>query len=265
MNLIDSRLKPPLAGWVANTAHRIVDQVSTKCRAAYRRQLYDLLPSTGRKSYRDKFVDLRTLSSTTSPTIVDGGAHRGQTIDVLTDVFDRPTIIAIEANPERAAELDMSYTEPSVTVHKGALGAESGEATFNVMTRDDTSSLRTATSQSREMFGNAVTTDSTITIQKHRLDDLLDGPPDILKLDLQGYEYSALKGAESWLDDVPLVLTETAFTEIYEGQELFYELYGLLRGHGFELFGIYDWYLDESGQLVEADVLFQQRKENENQ
>lgn len=69
------------------------------------------------------------------------------------------------------------------------------------------------------------------------LDAALEEEPtvDMLKLDIQGFELTALRHATSVLQRTQVVHCEVSFTEIYEGQALFSEVEQHMRGCGFEL------------------------------
>ena len=64
----------------------------------------------------------------------------------------------------------------------------------------------------------------------------------VLKLDIQGYEAAALRGAGGMLaaGRIDLVYTEVLFASLYEGQAYFCDLAGALAAHRYELFGIYN-------------------------
>ncbi len=70
-----------------------------------------------------------------------------------------------------------------------------------------------------------------------RLDDLLGHVPavDFLKLDIQGAELAALKGASATLARTAVIQVEVEFAPIYQGQPLFAEVELLLRQAGFTL------------------------------
>eukprot|EP00929_Paragymnodinium_shiwhaense_P032623 TRINITY_DN18052_c0_g1_i1.p1 TRINITY_DN18052_c0_g1~~TRINITY_DN18052_c0_g1_i1.p1 ORF type:complete len:340 (+),score=95.59 TRINITY_DN18052_c0_g1_i1:92-1111(+) len=73
-------------------------------------------------------------------------------------------------------------------------------------------------------------------VQTHRLDDLaedLGSRVDFLKLDVQGFELSVLKGAEKLLQSVLVLHTEVEFVELYEKQPLFAEVDQYMRQRGF--------------------------------
>lgn len=73
-------------------------------------------------------------------------------------------------------------------------------------------------------------------VHTHRLDDLsqeLGDRVDFLKLDVQGFELSVLKGAQELLKKVLVLHTEVEFVEMYEKQPLFAEVDQFLRQQGF--------------------------------
>ncbi|MFN4202973.1 MAG: FkbM family methyltransferase [Tabrizicola sp.] len=71
-----------------------------------------------------------------------------------------------------------------------------------------------------------------------RLDDLADLPRiDLLKIDIQGGELAAFRGAAGKLSAALCVQTETAFIPIYRDQPLFAEQDACLRDLGLRFFG----------------------------
>ncbi len=55
---------------------------------------------------------------------------------------------------------------------------------------------------------------------------------------------------------VCLVYCEVLFTEYYEGQACFHEIYEQLRNKGYRLVGLYTLNRDESRHLTWCDALF---------
>ena len=96
-------------------------------------------------------------------------------------------------------------------------------------------------------FGWDTDPESTETVERHEfetvtLDQVLrrEGPtlppPDYLSIDTQGTELEILEGAGGTLDrNVLAVFVEVGFAPTYEGQPMFSELEGFLRGRGFRL------------------------------
>jgi len=82
-----------------------------------------------------------------------------------------------------------------------------------------------------------------------------------LKLDTQGSELLALKGAERTLESVDVIYCETSFTELYDGQCLFHEVYDFLRGHDFVYHGSLNesWFYPQFKPALSENSLFVRR------
>jgi hypothetical protein len=78
----------------------------------------------------------------------------------------------------------------------------------------------------------------------------------LLKLDLQGYEIEALKGARAVLGRTDYVLLETAFKRLYENEPLFEDLADYLRTAGFHFLRPVGFETDFRGEVVQMDALF---------
>jgi len=94
-------------------------------------------------------------------------------------------------------------------------------------------------------------------VEMVRLADILpDTSIDIFKLDIQGYELEALRGANHLLKEIPLVFTEVEFIPLYQNQPLFSDLEQFLRSCGFRLYNLYELWTHPDGQLTAGDALF---------
>ncbi len=81
---------------------------------------------------------------------------------------------------------------------------------------------------------------------------------DLLKMDLQGGELLALRGAAGLLraGAVDVIYTEVVTVPHYHGQCYFHEVTAELYAHGFRLFGVYNFDLSPVGQLTTADAIY---------
>ena len=79
---------------------------------------------------------------------------------------------------------------------------------------------------------------------------------DVVKLDLQGYDYFALKGALVTLDKVKVVLVEVWFKEIYRGCPGFRDILDLMSDGGFDPFTLCGLHYGEADELLWADAIF---------
>jgi hypothetical protein len=75
------------------------------------------------------------------------------------------------------------------------------------------------------------------TVDVNTLDNIaqeLDLEADVLlKIDVQGYEDRVIMGSQKTLTKVKVIIIETSFHELYEGQPLFADIYELLHKQGF--------------------------------
>jgi FkbM family methyltransferase len=77
---------------------------------------------------------------------------------------------------------------------------------------------------------------NTIDLQTHRIDDLPGlADIDLLKIDCQGYEVEAMRGAEKRLADAVAVIAEVRFMQLYENEPNLGGLDNYLRSQGFML------------------------------
>jgi FkbM family methyltransferase len=215
-------------------------------------------PLYGKMAVRDCFEDVEHLVKADSPLIVDGGAYKGDTVQAFLDRFPSANIIAFEPNPMLVVKLEKRFVlYPNVQIVSKALGPVSKTARINVGAFDATSSLLQPSSIGRQIHKERIGVVRRVEVEQVRLDEVLTQRPiDVLKLDLQGYELEALKGAERALSRVKVILTEVAFVRMYEGGVLFSELDLMLRSKGFDFLNFYDLYTQSTGQLTAGDAIF---------
>lgn len=204
------------------------------------------------------FMDMKKLIEKDNPVIVDGGANNGGTITTFKQYFPKSTILAFE--PLESLGLEENTKEfDNVYIEYLALGEENKYILFNEMNYPDTSSVfihrESDTLQHLKVKEkkkvNMISLDSWS--EKEHFKDI-----DIIKLDLQGYELNALKGAKRLLSSsVKLVYVECSFKEFYINQPLFCDIYQFMTSCGFEIYNIYRDSPEQSLGFV--DVLFTKR------
>lgn len=196
-----------------------------------------------------------------NPVIIDGGAHRGGSVTAFSALLPQAEFHCFEPDPLLVAELRARFSgHDKVNIVQLALGAEAGMAAFNINASRPTNSLLPAANglqsdlqglcQTVEQINVAVTTLDDYCREKHI------AQVDIVKLDLQGYDYMALLGASSVLQHVSVVMVEVLFTEIYKGCRLFPDVLRLLNDRGFELFTLCGIHYGARDELLWADAIF---------
>jgi len=213
------------------------------------------------RDYKDQYVEIKNILNEINihnPTIVDGGAHEGQTIKKMKGYFSDSEIYAFEAIPELANKLKITE-QTKVRVFSNALGEEEKKINFRINSNTATSSILAPDLVDKYHPGLAELCEE-IAVDCVSLDDLLVREeikqPDVIKLDLQGYELNALKGSKQVLVNCKVVLTEIEFVPLYKNQPLFEDVAMFMRQNDYMLYNLFDIQSDRSGQITFADAIF---------
>jgi FkbM family methyltransferase len=227
------------------------------------------LGGTGAADLRSAHIDSLELleliqleSSLPVAVIYDLGANIGTWTALARAVFPSAQVHAFEPLPDHTTKFRQRFgSKPGVTLHQVALGAQSGEAEMDVTTYSDAASLLPLAKASQQYFG--LSQGSRVRVPVTRLDDwrAANGipPPDVIKLDLQGYEIEALRGALGTLSHVRYVISEVSFAEFYVGQPLFTDVVRFLAEQGLFLHAL-GYNTPLGAPLIQNDLLFSRRR-----
>jgi FkbM family methyltransferase len=205
----------------------------------------------------DPYVRLASLLGPDVAVIVDGGANKGRTTARFLDLFPKASVLAFEPIPRLARKLVKRFAgESRVEVRALALGSQAAALTLNILESATCSSLLEPSGIRSKHPDKPMEVAQTVCVEVVRLDDQLASPPDIIKLDLQGFELEALKGAQALLAGVRAVLCEVSFSDLYVGQPLENEVTQWMLESGFTIDGLYNPWFDTSGAILSADALF---------
>ena len=206
-------------------------------------------------------VDHRPMFARVKPDgVVDVGANRGQFALACVSCLPGVPLHSFEPLESEAAVYRRVVPErPGSALHPFALGEEPGVARIHVSARRDSSSLLPIGRLQTEIFPETAEV-GTQEIQVRRLDDLPEawayGRELLLKLDVQGFELSVLKGAVHALGRCRYVYCECSEVELYRGQALAGEIRGFLEAQGFRaVLRLNAAHAD--GRLIQADHLFE--------
>jgi FkbM family methyltransferase len=193
-------------------------------------------------------------------TVIDAGANVGQFARAAAETFPDATVISIEALPASAETLRANLAgHPRVEVIQTAVGSSDGRIQFFPNEYSLASSALPLKTDKVPSFGQ-IRHLGAIDVPLARLDTLFRDRefrgPTLLKLDLQGFELEALKGAQETLAQCDKVLVETTFDPDYEGAPSFDELLTFLHDHGFAFLSALSFFKDSDGRVVEMDALF---------
>jgi FkbM family methyltransferase len=194
-------------------------------------------------------------------TIVDIGANRGQFALAARHFHPTARLISFEPLPSAAEIYRAVFAgDARASLVAAALGPTPGEAVIHVSGLDHSSSLLPITATQETLFPGTAEV-GTDTVRVTRLAEHVSEieSPALLKVDVQGFELQALAGCEDLLDRFDLVYVEASFVELYAGQAFADDIIAWLHARGFSLRGVYDVALDDRGNAVQADFLFDRR------
>jgi FkbM family methyltransferase len=173
--------------------------------------------------------------------VLDVGANEGQFINTSLALMPNVPVYAFEPNPSLIEALQSRYSDSNVRIFPFALGKSPQEASLNISKFSPSSSLLKGSTQLFFEFPEAVLKD-VVKVQIKRLDSLLLDSVDrrefLLKIDVQGFEMDVLKGATDVLEQALVIVCETNFSSLYEGQCAFEEIVSFLHGYNFHLIDI---------------------------
>lgn len=195
--------------------------------------------------------------------ILDVGANEGQAATRYRRLYPAGAITSFEPHPPAAATLRERFAhDPRHETVELAAGASGGTRPFYANGETQTNSLLPRPSAGRRYYrANSLPKEPT-TVGAITLDAFVRqrgmGHVDVLKLDVEGAELRALRGAETLLRNqrIGLIYAEVGFVHRWVGDPLFWEICAFLDGFGYSLYGLFHVRRDENGQTRTADALF---------
>jgi len=183
--------------------------------------------------------------------IVDGGSANGGTIIAWKKFFPESFVYAFEPiENDEIKRVEESFSKVKVSFL--ALGSKEETKKLNVNKYSDTSSFYNNISSERNYQREKAIDVKVTTLDKWCNKNYVN--VDILKLDLQGYELEALKGAKEQLENnIEYILLEASFREFYVNQPLFCAIEEFLKKYNFILYNMYKGY---EGKIGFVNCLF---------
>lgn len=188
--------------------------------------------------------------------IVDIGAFEGEWTRMAKKIFPQALGLMIEAQENKRPKLDevKNAWPGSLDYRIALLGSEERESvTFN--------QYESAPTASSVLCDQKSSVARRIVCPMRTLDAVLqscgDLKPDLIKLDVQGYELEILKGGKGALLTAEAVLMEVSLVEIYQGNPLLHDVTRFMSDHDYLAYDISSLVrrpLDHA--LCQIDVIF---------
>ena len=219
------------------------------------------IQSVKKESFKEDAFEVQKEIMGKCETIFDIGANRGEITARYAELFPGARIFAFEPFADSFQILELRFSaDTRIACFQMAIADTDSKSNLFVNKNVDTNSLlkpiKMGLSSDQQVKNVEVIEVDVCTIdtfcQKRNLNQI-----DILKLDIQGGELSALRGATDLLSKkrIGMIYTEAYFKKQYENQPLFHDISLFLEPYGYHLQDIYNPIYGK-GNLVWCDVIF---------
>ena len=219
---------------------------------------FDLVRYGSKEMGINPYSDMRLLLDKRShqPTIFDIGANVGESVDSLKSFFPNSIVHSFEPNISSYKLLSLHCKGYSnVYTYNQGLGSSVSDLIFY---SNEYPFLSSFLEGGRYSYGK-ILNQSLLNIQSS--DSILyesnEISPNIIKIDVQGFELEVLRGSSRLLQSksVDLIHIELTYSEMYVNQPSFLEIINLLLSHEYVFVGIYRQHFQDN-VLSWADALF---------
>lgn len=172
--------------------------------------------------------------------ILDVGANDAGWSRAVRTVFPMSRFTLVEPQIEMRPFLDRfcAETEGARWINAGA-GAVASEMNLT-MFPDTFSSTFALTEDEARALGFPQRSVEIVTLD-HVCQDLIGAIPDLIKLDVEGFEYEVLKGSQTLLGKTELILLELTFFGEFENAKAPHEMFAIMADFGYRTYD-FTWF-----------------------
>jgi FkbM family methyltransferase len=170
--------------------------------------------------------------------IIDVGANRGDWTRMALSIFPKTPVLMIEPQDEMEVSLsELTRTVPNCQFVKAGAGREPGELVQTIWEDSFGSSFLPPVNADLLRAGKQRKT-RIVTLDNLLADTYPQFVPDLVKLDVQGFEFEVLAGGESLFGRTEVFILETSLFRFLPGCSLTREAIPFMLAKGYELYDI---------------------------
>lgn len=188
--------------------------------------------------------------------IIDVGANYGGWSRVAKSIFPATNILLLEPQIEMRPFLDKFCAQnPGSSWIQAAAGAKAGDLEFTIWDDHQGSAflspeVRAMTRHTQYRPVPVITLDSIIAEQTFPM-------PNLVKIDVQGFEMNVLQGATRLLQQTEMFIVEVRFTDPEGKRPTFYRVIEWMEAYGYHIHDLFDiGYRSTDGKLSQIDICF---------
>lgn len=192
--------------------------------------------------------------------IFDIGAYQGDFAKSCIDLWPDTKVACFEVIPHKVSELKkLASSKSSIQVFSTLLGANCHDE-FPFYQLESDAETASSVLNTQLAFKSPPQYYPMSTVDEIVKNHFAGHSPDLLKIDVQGYELEVLKGTEKTLNQIQVILAEINLLEIYKDAPLLAELIAWLDARNWVTYDICSFWrrpLDQA--LWQSDFIFVQR------
>ena len=195
------------------------------------------------------------LQNKSIKTIIDIGAHKGESINLFLKNLNIKKIYSFESSPSNylrlknnLPKLQKKFKKTIININNLTLGSENKEGTLKQIDESSSSTLSNININSKyfkrkkalvynkknQQFYSEVKIN--ISTLNNYLEENYIKQVDFIKIDTEGYEYEILKGLNKEFRKIKLIMFEHHYHDMLEKGYTFTDIHGLLKKNNFKQF-----------------------------
>jgi FkbM family methyltransferase len=183
----------------------------------------------------EKYVLEHYLKNISKPLIIDIGAHIGDSAILVKTINSRSRVYSFEPNPSTYMELSRNSRKYRFHAYNFALGDKEGTMTLYDTANGYSSPFASVYKSVVETVHHTKTNKYKIkitTLDKFYENNLTGQSIDLLKIDVEGYEYKVLLGAKKLIGSGKVNLIQFEFNIMNRHSKIFFlDFEKLLKGY----------------------------------